>query len=245
MAQKDNGQPGSRDPVSGAASDVDASRGAGWTLVVTAKRAAVGKSRLAAYAGEQRSALARAMALDTIVAALASPLVVELIAVTDDPESARAMADVGALVVADEPDAGLNAALSHGARLARERRPDCAVAALQADLPALRTPELGIALLAAATHQTSFVADSAGIGTALYAAGPGAIFLPRFGERSRTAHLASGASELTMADIPSVRQDVDTEADLRVAVELGVGVHTTAVLGHMTEPRDCEHHTKV
>lgn len=204
-----------------------------WTLVITTKSAAIGKSRLAPYARDLRAELARAMALDTVDAALRCALVSDLIAVTDDAESARAFESLGALVIPDEPRDGLNAALSHGAAAARLRRPSTAVAALQADLPALRPRELERALRAAGRYATAFVPDAADIGTAMYAAGPGAAFRPRFGGQSRLAHLESGAAEVRLTGIASVRQDVDTEADLHAAAELGLGPRSRLVLDRL------------
>jgi 2-phospho-L-lactate/phosphoenolpyruvate guanylyltransferase len=204
-----------------------------WTLVITTKSAAIGKSRLAPYAKDLRSDLARAMAMDTVDAALRCALVGGLIAVTDDTESARAFSSLGALVIPDEPRDGLNAALSHGAAAARLRTPDAAVAALQADLPALRPRELERALHAAARFTTAFVPDAAGIGTALYSANSGVAFQPRFGGESRRAHLESGAAELHLTGIDSVRQDVDTESDLHAAAALGLGPRSRLVLDRL------------
>jgi 2-phospho-L-lactate guanylyltransferase len=204
-----------------------------WTLVITTKSAAIGKSRLAPYARDLRADLARAMALDTVDAALRCALVGGLIAVTDDAESARAFDSLGALVIPDEPRDGLNAALSHGAAAARLRRPDAAVAALQADLPALRPRELERALRAAARFATAFVSDTAGIGTALYCANSGVAFQPRFGGQSRLAHLDGGAAEVLLPGIDSVRQDVDTEADLHAAAALGLGPRSRLVLDRL------------
>ena len=210
----------------------------GWSLVVPVKPAAIGKSRLAPFAGQHRTGIARAMAIDTIGAALACPSVTEVLAITPDPESGAVLAELGALVVPDEPTGGLNAALGHGCALARSRRPDCAVAAMLADLPALRPQELALALAAAQAHATSFVGDAAGIGTTLYCANQGVAFAPRFGGPSRAAHLASGAVELLLPTIPSVRQDVDTEEDLHQAKDLGVGPRTDAALSALLRPVD-------
>jgi 2-phospho-L-lactate guanylyltransferase len=103
------------------------------------------------------------------------------------------------------------------------------VGALSADLPALRPAELDRVLEAAAAAPNAFVPDAAGIGTTLYTARPGADFSPRFGTDSRARHRESGARELALDDVPSVRRDVDTIEDLRVALELGVGPHTASV----------------
>src|SRR5437879_3683732 len=141
-----------------------------WRLVVPVKRLSTAKSRLAGVAGPYREELALAFAADTVAAALAAPWTGGVVVVTDEPRARAELAALGAEVLADEPDAGLNPALAPGAELA-----------------------------------------------------------PRFGAASRSAHLAAGAYELDLAGIASLRRDVDTEADLRAALELGVGPRTAAV----------------
>jgi 2-phospho-L-lactate guanylyltransferase len=109
-------------------------------------------------------------------------------------------------------------------------RPEAPLAALNADLPALRARELAHVLQAAAEAPRAFLADADGTGTTLLSAMPGHALRPRFGPRSRARHAASGAAELLLSDAVSVRQDVDTEADLAAAVVLGVGPHTAGAL---------------
>ncbi|KWW99632.1 2-phospho-L-lactate guanylyltransferase [Carbonactinospora thermoautotrophica] len=212
-----------------------------WCLVVPVKLLAHAKTRLAGLAGARRAELALAFAADTITAALRCPRVVEVIAVSDDPRARELLTGLGATVVPDEPDAGLNPALAHGAAVASERRPACGVAALSADLPALRPDELARALDAAAGHRRAFVPDAAGVGTTLLAAAPRAPLEPAFGGRSRDRHRHQGAYELVLPGIDSVRRDVDTEADLAAALALGVGARTAAVLAELGgSPRPAE-----
>lgn len=204
-----------------------------WSIVVPVKRPEFAKTRLADAVGSLRPQLARAFAADTVVAALTCTDVSIVVVVTDDDEVAKTTTLAGALVVEDTPDAGLNPALVHGAEFARDVSDDTAVATLSADLPALRPVELSRVLNAAATHRTSFLADGANEGTTLYAASPGADFAPAFGPRSRLAHAAGGAVELKVQNVPSVRRDVDTANDLRDAIRLGVGEHTSALLAQL------------
>ncbi len=205
-----------------------------WTLVVPVKPLARAKSRLADTAHDGvRPGLALAFAQDTVAAALACPAVAGVAVVTDDPRAAGALATLGAGIVPDEPDAGLNAALAHGAARVRALLPESAVAALNADLPALRPVELARALSAAACFPRAFLPDAAGIGTTLLTAAPGRELSPAFGVRSRFRHRASGAAELLPAGVDSVRQDVDTGEDLRTALALGVGPHTAAVAARL------------
>jgi 2-phospho-L-lactate guanylyltransferase len=208
-----------------------------WSVVLPVKRLAAGKSRLrGAVPGVPHERLALALVLDTAAAALATPAVERVVAVTDDPEAASALAALGALTVPDRPDAGLNAAFAHGAALLAGQP----VAALAGDLPALRPEELAAAL--AAAHSAGlgagdgpaarcFAADVAGTGTVLLTARAGSDLDPRFGPGSAAAHAASGARPLSGA-WPGLRRDVDTAADLAAAAALGVGAHTAALLGY-------------
>jgi 2-phospho-L-lactate guanylyltransferase len=206
-----------------------------WCLVVPVKRLALAKTRLAEVAGRHRTDLALAFALDTVEAALGCDLVRAVVAVTDEPDAAAALAGLGALVVGDEPDAGLNPALSHGAAIARAAHPGCGVGALSADLPALRLRELSAALLEATGHDVSFVRDAAGNGTTVLLARGGVAFEPRFGAGSARLHAEAGAVELA-GDLPSLRRDVDTEGDLAVAAALGLGPRSRAVVGRISVP---------
>ncbi|MFC7719477.1 2-phospho-L-lactate guanylyltransferase [Nonomuraea recticatena] len=209
-----------------------------WSLVIPVKTLVAAKTRLAAATGPHRTALAVAVASDTLSAALACPAVARVIVVTADPAAAGPLAALGAVVVPD-PDRGLNTALHAGAAHAVRLAPHDGIGALQADLPALRAAELGRVLEAAADFDQSFVPDALEVGTTFYGVRPGAPFEPRFGGESRAKHLGGGAKELTPDGIDSVRRDVDTPDDLRAAIRLGLGPHTAAVaalLGLATGP---------
>jgi 2-phospho-L-lactate guanylyltransferase len=210
-----------------------------WAVVVPAKRLAVAKTRLTpltAALGDELPAghrdLVLALLADTVAAALASPAVGEVLVVTDEPQSAALVTGLGAHTVGDEPDAGLNAALAHGARRARAAVPG-PVAALSSDLPALRPAELTAALQAASVVPRAFVADAAGSGTTLLAARDGELD-PRFGRGSAAAHAAGGAVPLD-GDWPGLRQDVDTPADLAAACRIGAGPRTSGFLESAAE----------
>lgn len=192
-----------------------------WTLLVPVKRLDIAKTRLA-LDSVQRSELALAMALDTVSAALDAELVAEVVVITDDARATRALSDVGARVVTDAPDAGLNPALVHGSQLATHSR----VAALSSDLPGLQPSELDDVLREALNHAVCVVGDTAGIGTTLLAAARVAEFSPAFGIDSRSAHVRAGAVDLTDSAGESVRHDVDTIDALREAVRRGVGPRT-------------------
>ncbi len=204
-----------------------------WSLVIPVKVLARAKSRLAGLAGPAREALALAMAADTVSAAAACPVVAAVLVVTDDAAAASTLGELGAVIVADEPGAGLNPALAHGASVAAARWPRSGTAGLAADLPALRPAELARGLRAAARWPEAFVADAAGTGTTLYAARPGTPFRPRFGPGSAARYRAGGAVEILLADVPSLRSDVDTAADLRQATILGLGPRTAQLAARL------------
>lgn len=223
-----------------------------WSIVVPVKRLALAKTRLStALAGSTRDDLltdqlpanqpavsvwlpangriALAMACDTVSAALASARVAAVVVVTDDPLAADTLATLGARVVPDAPDDGLNAALRYGATLAALQRPEAGVAALSSDLAALRPAELDDALDRSAGHRRAFVADVQTTGTTLLSAAPGQELGPRFGIGSAQAHERYGAHRLE-GSWPSLRRDLDTPADLAVAARLGLGPATAREL---------------
>jgi len=209
---------------------------ASWTVVVPIKRLSAAKSRLrGAFVGVPHERLALALAQDTVAAVLACEPVADVLVVTADPTVAAAVRELGARVVPDPPAGGLNAAFRAGAAAAGPRW----IAALTADLPALRPAELAQALRAAYAGPPvrRFVADAATTGTVLLTAPPRVPLDPRFGVGSAEAHARSGAVPLT-GDWPSLRQDVDTAADLARAAAAGLGRHTAALLGPAWSPSD-------
>jgi 2-phospho-L-lactate/phosphoenolpyruvate guanylyltransferase len=209
-----------------------------WTLVIPVKPLGSAKTRLrGALPSVPHERLVLALALDTVAAARDCA---EVYLVCDDPAVGREAAALGARVLPDQPRAGLNAALTFGAGYAyregrRADRPDRWVAALAADLPALRTADLAGALTAAAAEPgRSYVADADGTGTTLLAVPPGSELDPHFGPGSAAAHAASGARPLRGA-WPTLRRDVDTDADLADATRLGLGPRTRALIKEIGE----------
>ncbi|MEE4544648.1 2-phospho-L-lactate guanylyltransferase [Streptomyces sp. V4-01] len=201
-----------------------------WTVVLPVKPFAVGKSRLALWAGTRRAALAGAFYADTLDAVLAAATVGLVVVVTDEPLAAARAAASGALPLADRPRSGLNAAALHGASYARALAPAAPVAVLAADLPALRPAELDRVLTSAARHPRAFLADHTGRGTTVLTAAAGQPLRPAFEGPSQRNHRLGGAQELAGVHAPSVRLDVDTVDDLRLAEQLGLGPHTDRAL---------------
>lgn len=197
-----------------------------WGAVVPVKLLSLAKSRLAPYGAEARAELALAFADDVVTAALGCGPVQRVVVVTDDVRAADALRRPGVRVVADLPGAGLNPALAHGAGLLRAGGPALGVVALTSDLPTLRPEDLAGAL--AQVTARAFVADADGVGTTLLAAAAGQDLSPAYGARSAHHHAASGAVPLTAP--AALRRDVDSPADLREALRLGVGPRTLAVV---------------
>ena len=225
----------------------------GWTVLLPVKVLAQAKSRLAALAGERRLELALALASDTVSAVVACPEVARVLVVTSDPVAGPRLSSLGALIIPEarpgargrdsrqsprpSPDGSqhlLNAALLRGAAVAARRWPGTGLAALTADLPALRPAELADALRAASdVAGPVFVPDAAGVGTTMYAVATAGQFRPMYGGASRARHAAGGAAELVLGGIAGLRQDVDTPDDLRAAVALGVGPRTAGVAAEL------------
>jgi 2-phospho-L-lactate guanylyltransferase len=197
-----------------------------YVVLLPVKPPARGKSRLEVDPRRRRD-LAAAFALDTARACLAAEHVVAVLAVTDDARFADDLRAAGCETIPDGVAGDLNESLRQAAAEARRRRPDSVPVAVCADLPALRPEDLDAALLDAA-GRAAFVTDGDGVGTTMYTA-PYGVFDPRFGFRSRTAHLEAGAREIG-AELPTLRRDVDDRDALELAERLGLGAHTRLAL---------------
>jgi 2-phospho-L-lactate guanylyltransferase len=207
-----------------------------WTLVLPVKGGPQAKSRLGAP-----PPVAAAIALDCLDAVLACPVVGSCVVVSADVATQRSARLAGATVVTESrPGTGLVAAVRDGLAAA-SRRPWCArpAAVLLADLPALRPADLQAALDAArialddGKAPMAAVPDAEGTGTVLLAARTPARLDPAFGPRSFAEHLRRGAVPLAL-DLPRLRRDVDTPADLDEALSLGVGPRTASALAERT-----------
>jgi 2-phospho-L-lactate guanylyltransferase len=206
-------------------------------LLVPVKRLASAKTRLRGAAGggtEAHARLALALARDTLAAAVGAAVVRRAVAICSDEVVRAALTVDGVEAIPDEPAAGLNPALRYGEAVLRARDPFATVAALQADLPALRPEELDGALRSGlAGGGRVFCTDRAGTGTTLLLAPSEVPLEPRFGPGSAAAHRVTGARELP-GRWPGLRCDVDTVADLAVARNLGLGQFTQAALTYGT-----------
>lgn len=197
-----------------------------WTVVVPVKDPSRGKSRLV-VAGADRTALARAIALDTIAAAAACDLVEKVVVVGDDGGLVLGALDLPGLRFVPEGDArGLDEAISRGFA-GFDGMPR---AALLGDLPALRPRDLASALAAAASVDRAVVADAEGTGSTLVTAAADAEWRSAFGDGSFARHVALGCVPLEVPDDSTLRRDVDTAEQLDEARALGLGPRTAAAL---------------
>ncbi len=172
-----------------------------WTVVLPFKGGAAAKSRLGGP-----PALARAFALDTLDAVLATPVAARAVVVTADAALAAEARSLGAAVVPESrPGAGLDAAVRDGLAAC----PEAPTAVLLGDLPALLPEDLATALTACAgtlRHASAVVVpDADGIGTVLLAAARPHDVDPAFGPASAAVHARRGAVRLDL-DLPRLRR---------------------------------------
>ena len=198
-----------------------------WTLVVPLKGGAGAKSRLGGPPG-----LARALALDTLESVVAADGVRAVLVVTADGVTAAAARALGAGVVPESRvRGGLLAAVADGLAAADPARP---AAVLLGDLPALAPDDLAVALDACddalLDARTALVPDAEGSGSVLLAARRPGDLDPAFGPDSAAEHVRRGAARLDL-DLPRLRRDVDTPADLGAVLALGAGRRTRTVVG--------------
>lgn len=201
-----------------------------WRVVVPVRGGLAGKSRLTAVedrplAESERSALALAMARDTVRAAVAARRGSVVVLTADDAVATMAAA-CGAGVVADT-GRGLNVEL----RAVAATHPAAAVCALLGDLPTLAPSDLAELLDGAEglDGPGAFVPDWEGTGTTCVAVvgRPGVPpfhFGPGSAERHRRAGLVPSALGLAR-----LRTDVDTPLAWERAVALGLGPATAAL----------------
>ncbi|TWE12220.1 2-phospho-L-lactate guanylyltransferase [Rudaeicoccus suwonensis] len=198
-----------------------------WHLVVPVKDSQQAKSRLQPPPGVRRADLALAFALDTLEVVLRVVPADQVVVVTSDPQVRSELVDEGVRLIAD-PGRGLNAAITAGIDQVVRHTPGLPGGVLLGDLPALDEDALYDGLRACAATESAIVPDHDGTGTVLLAHHDAARLRPSFGTGSAARH-ARGATVLEI-DLPRLRTDVDDDASLRAAVDLGVGPRTQRVL---------------
>jgi 2-phospho-L-lactate/phosphoenolpyruvate guanylyltransferase len=200
-----------------------------WNVVIPVNPHATAKSRLADLPTEARRELATAFAADVVTMVLASPLVSRVIIIGTLPTHELDGHVGDRLDILDDPGGGLLPAIRHGLQTLSTTD---AVCVMVSDIPAARTADLTLALNAAAevSSATSIISDAEGIGTTTYLSRHAELARPRFGPRSRAAHVHDGAIDLLDLDVPGLRRDVDTTVDLWDAQRLGVAATTARAL---------------
>lgn len=132
-----------------------------YGVVVPVKRPAIAKSRLAELGDVVRRELCEAFAADTLAAVTECVAVARVVVVTDDAHLATDLADLGVQLIPDATD-DLNESLRQGAAELVRQDASLRLAAVFADLPALRPAELALALDQAPADRMAFVADAQG-----------------------------------------------------------------------------------
>lgn len=197
------------------------------TAVLPVKELVRAKSRLALPAPDRRL-LALAFARDTMAAVLSAGREDTAVVVTSDEEVAedlRAAAPDRVRVVPDG-GTGLDGAVRRGVLAAHADRPGTAVCVVPADLPCLRPGDVDRVLASAGAHRGVFVPDLSRTGTTVLVLPPEHAVTVRYGPGSADRHAAAGL--VPLPDVPRrVRQDVDTLADLLLAIRLGTGPATS------------------
>lgn len=195
-----------------------------WMLVVPVKEAVFAKSRLN-VPGVDHESFARAIALDTIAAAMECTAVRGVHVVTSDAITAAVLRRFPRVAVRADPGTGLTAAIVAGLADRTVNR-----AVLLGDLPALRPGDLSAALSQAEGLQRSFVPDADGTGTVLATARAGNEFPVLFGTDSAAAHRAAGFVDVDVPPHWGLRRDVDIASHLRSAGARGFGARTAGLL---------------
>jgi len=213
-----------------------------WVVVIPVKGTAAAKSRLGGDP-QRRNEIARAIALDTVTAALRTPAVAHVVVVTS-ADAAAWFAHLAVQVVeerrpspataaGDAPGDPLNSALRQALATvgADPRWKLLGTAILLGDVPGVRPSELAGALALAAGHPLAMVPDVDNTGTVLTTTLPGSIHHPRFGPDSARAHRAAGYRPLDIPAGSGLRQDVDTPEQLEDLERHGIGAHTLRSIG--------------
>lgn len=211
--------------------------------ILPVKRFSRAKQRLSTdVAAELRAELARAMAEDVLDALSRTPSVESVFVVSGEQSLARAAADRGAVLIADDFEGGQSAAVTVGIKAARAAGAE-RVLCVPGDCPGIDVGEVED-LLRARAREVVVIPDRHGTGTNGLLLAPADAIEPAFGAGSCERHLAlahAAGVEVRVERPPSLLLDVDTRADLdalhaHLAGAGAVGERTLALLRAAPEP---------
>jgi 2-phospho-L-lactate/phosphoenolpyruvate guanylyltransferase len=196
------------------------------SAIIPVKPLSQAKTRMAIPASA-RKMIMLAMFVDTAKAVAESNQVRRVYVVTRDPDVAWAAAAQGVTVLRDHRLTSLNHALLLGRQTAASRSPSDAIAMIPGDLPALAADELD-AVIAELDQRSCplLVTDHHNVGTTMLLHPAGFYPAVAFGEASAAAHTAFGYRPV-VRNVPSLRQDIDSVADLRRMLESSAGAPST------------------
>jgi len=209
------------------------------TAVVTIKRFADAKQRLASGMDDKRrAALAAAMMGDVLEAIGEARTVERTVVVTGDPVAQEIAAAAHAKVVPDPADEGHVEAALGGIASATVDGANCVVL-LPGDCPLLDPRELNRLLTGVPDPYVAVVPDRHGTGTNALVLSPPDVIRPAFGDGSRDLHVTAAREAgipYAVEELASLALDLDTPADLiALTRELegkpGRGRRTAKVLG--------------
>lgn len=209
------------------------------TVIVPIKPWRWAKSRLA-VGPDARHDLARAFALDVLDVLASSEHAARLVIVTAEEGVTATAAELGAVVLPDEPsvsDDQLNDAVEQGLSWAISHAPTSPVVVVPSDLPSLTSRVFNETLDELSQWDTAFVPDISGRGTTAVWASSAQHLRTFYGPDSAKRHGDNGSTSNPYVD-PRIRHDVDTMADLRAVIRLGVGWQTQRVLDRFTTGDD-------
>ncbi len=185
-----------------------------WALV--AIRSSAGKQRLAGVLDEaQRHALVLAMAEDVLAALLASPQITGVALVTEDAQLGEMAQAMGAQIIPDPGEGGLNGALAHGRAVLVEEGAQ-SLLIVHGDVPAIAAADIAAMCAAHDGGVTIAPATSDGGTNGLLLTPPDAIAL-HFGKDSCAAHVAAAEKAGFAAKvlvIAGLSHDIDEAEDL-------------------------------
>lgn len=201
--------------------------------VVPVKRFSAAKMRLASVLdATERAQLAQTMLVDVLgVLMQCTEFLSEVVVVTADPAARDIAQRMGAAVVTDEPERGINAAIARATSLMAQSVDD-GLLVVPSDVPQVTRDVLVRAARAISALPAVAIAEAAEDGgTNLFACRPAGIIQPRFGPRSFGEHCrAAQAARVPLHILRELSVDIDRPQDLRTFLGCGSRSHTHDLL---------------